>query len=411
MRVLFVAYGSAHIAKVAPVVRALEARGVQCTVMALTVGYHQAMQLGLKPVGYKDFMHLVPQPRQAMAVGRSLLAGNSHPNVDPHESACYLGVNYTEWIETHGEDQARQLYEHGGRRAFKPIRFMQRVIAALAPHVVVSTSSPRSEQAAIEASVALGVPSLTMMDSFALPAEPYHQHRVRADRVTVMSAVVKSNLVAMGMDPGRIVVTGCPAFDGHFAPQLSQLAEAFRARHGWDDRPVILWAGAIEESPGTPDDLAGTRLAVAVEQRLRAYAAQHNLILAIRYHPSQYHLFSPRTDQPGVYIDRPTEVPIELMLKVADTVVVQASTVGFEAALMGKRVLCLTYSPAVRFTGLDYAAMGYAEGIPSLDALLPTLSRPKQMPANTLPALPPYPAAPAVADEIVKLAQRLAGTR
>jgi hypothetical protein len=318
-RVLFVTYGSAHIAKVAPVVAELERRGVECVVLALTVGYRQAQRLGLHPLGYGDLMHLLDDPQRALAFGRTLLEGNSHPDVDAHESACYLGVNYLEWVEEAGEAEARERYLAGGRRAFKPVRFMQKVIAHLRPDVVVSTSSPRSEQAAIEAAVAAGIPSLTMMDSFALPAEPYHRHRIRADRVTVLSEGVKSNLVAMGMDAQRIRVTGCPGFDGHFSADLAQSAAAFRHRQGWVGLQVILWAGGIEETPGTPGEFAGPLLAQAVEQQLRAHVSEHeDWALIVRYHPSQYHLFAPVARHPRVYISNPSEEPIEQM---ADTLI------------------------------------------------------------------------------------------
>jgi hypothetical protein len=171
----------------------------------------------------------------------------------------------------------------------------------------------------------------------------------------------------------------------------------------------VLWAGSLEESPGTPHELAGARLAHGVEQQLRAYVRDHErCALVIRYHPNQYHLFNPVLDQPRVYVSNPSEEPIELIVRMADVAVVQASTVGVEAALMGKRVLALTWSPTVKFTGLDYAAMGYAEAVPSFDALLPTLAASPAERAR-IEGLQHGPAAPAVANVIIELAQRRGG--
>jgi hypothetical protein len=79
--VLFVTYGNGHIAKVAPVVKALEAQEVACSVLALTLGYQQAQRLGLNPLGYKDFLHLVDAGK-ALHYGRMLLSENRHPDVD-----------------------------------------------------------------------------------------------------------------------------------------------------------------------------------------------------------------------------------------------------------------------------------------------------------------------------------------
>ena len=68
--ILFVAYGSGHIAKVAPVIRYLRAQGVPCELLALTLGYRQAQRLDLKPKGYRDFLHL-PTPGRHWRGGRS----------------------------------------------------------------------------------------------------------------------------------------------------------------------------------------------------------------------------------------------------------------------------------------------------------------------------------------------------
>ena len=146
--VLFVVYGSGHIGKVAPVIRHLEAQGVRCELLALTLGYKQAQKLGLNPKGYRDFMHLVNR-EAVLARGRNLLDGNVHPDVDTHETLCYLGVNYQEWVDAYGEEEAARRYAGGGRRAFLPVRFLASVIDDVKPSVVVSTGSPRSEQAGI----------------------------------------------------------------------------------------------------------------------------------------------------------------------------------------------------------------------------------------------------------------------
>ena len=58
-KALLVAYGGGHITMMAPVIAALQKRGFDCTVMALTTGYRKALQLGLQPLGYRDFSTLI----------------------------------------------------------------------------------------------------------------------------------------------------------------------------------------------------------------------------------------------------------------------------------------------------------------------------------------------------------------
>lgn len=111
--ILFVCYGGGHIGKVVPVAQELIARGMDVHVMALTTGFRIAERSGLSPVGYKNFLHLVDDPKRALACGRALLEGNAHPDIDEVESLAYLGINYSEWVDTYGEVGAQRLYLEG----------------------------------------------------------------------------------------------------------------------------------------------------------------------------------------------------------------------------------------------------------------------------------------------------------
>lgn len=405
--VLFVAYGSGHIAKVAPVVRYLRAQGVPCEVLALTVGHRQAQRLGLEPKGYRDFMHLADADA-ALARGSQLLAGNQHPDVDDEESRCYLGVNYQEWVDTYGEEEARERWRQGGRRAFFPIRFLGKVIDHLRPSVVVSTASPRSEQAAIAAAVARGVPCLTMMDLFGLPHDNFLRNEVFADRITVLSPFVRANLAAAGIDTARIAVTGCPAYEGLLEPGQREAGAALRTALGWQGLKVVLWAGNLEEeAPGHPE-YAGAGLALDVERRLRAWvASREDAALLVRYHPAQYHLFPDLGPQPRVHRSVPTQDPLAPQLHASDIVVVQTSTVGFEAALTGKRVLSLSYSPTVIRIDFDYGAMGLGESVRRPEDLVAAVDGEPPRPADRSLFPPEGPATPRVAAEILALRDRV----
>ena len=375
--VLFVTYGNGHVSKVAPVVNALRKRGINCVVMALTLGYRQAERLGLMPVGYRDFASLVDWQR-VQTYGQSLLNGNSHPDVDEAESVAYLGINYAEWVDRFGEAGAAKKYAAVGRRGFLPLDFIGKVIDHLRPALVVSTSSPRSEQAAIEAAVARGVPSLTMMDLFALPHDNFLRHSVYADRITVLSEFVKNNLITAGIEASRIVVTGCPAYDAMFDPANAQAGAQLRESLGWQGLRVLMWAGNLEEdAPNVDDRYRGTGLGTLVEAKLRTWIESHpDAALLIRYHPNQYHLFTASAPHPRIHLSNPASEKLQPQLHAADMVLVQTSTVGFEAALIGKRLLTLSFSPMVINFDFDYSKLGLGEGIAALDDLISTLEQP-----------------------------------
>jgi hypothetical protein len=402
--VLFVTYGNGHIAKIAPVVKALEAQEVTCSVLALTLGYQQAQRLGLSPLGYKDFLHLVDADK-ALRYGQMLWPENRHPDVDEFESICYLGINYLEWTETYGEEKAAQLYAEKGRRGFLPVKFLGKVIDAVSAGVVVSTSSPRSEQAAIEAAVRRKLPSLTMLDVFANPHDTYLYHKTYADRITAPSRLAAQQLRHAGLDPARIRVTGCPAYDYLGDPAHAGEGSALKHSLGWDGLSVLLWAGSMEAATtDAPPEYVGAGLCKMVERRLREWVrSRPDVALIVRYHPTEYHLFACEGLQDRVYVSNPGVDRLRAQLHAADTVLVQASTVGFEAALMGKRLLNLAFSPRVISTEYDFSKLGLGEAVTSMEELTAVLNSPRAQ-VFDLGGRPPEGAAtPRVVAEILDL--------
>ena len=405
--VLFVTYGNGHVAKVAPVVAALRERGLVVVVMALTLGLKQAQAMGLNPVSYRDYLHLVDTER-ALAFGRELLVGNNHPDVDASESVAYLGINFLDWVERFGLQQAQQLYAAGGRRAFLPLNFIGKVIDELRPNLIISTASPRSEQAAIEAGAARGIATMTMMDLFALPHDNFRRNTVFADRITVLSEFARSNLVDAGVDADRIAVTGCPAYDKLFDPVQAQAGADWKRSMGWQDKRVVMWAGNLEEAaPNVPAHYLGAGLGLLVERQLRAWvAANERLALVVRYHPNQYHLFPDLGAQDRVYTSNPRQDALHPQLHAVDCVVTQTSTVGFEAVLIGKRLVALSFSPwAINFD-FDYGKLGLGESVSSLDGLTAVLNR-ENAPPIAAGLLPPQgPATPRVLQHVMQLLRR-----
>lgn len=393
---------------IAPVARELERRGFICQVLALTTGYRKALQIGLRPLGYRDFVHLVPNPAEVLARGRELEAGNTHPDVDPDESRWYLGINYFQWIRELGEAGAAARYAEVGRRGFHPLDFMKSVLRELTPDVIVATNSPRTEAAAIEGGVQLGIPTLSMTDLFVGGADAYCRRPVLADRVTTLSPAVRQAMIDAGIEAERLVVTGNPAFDSLAAPELTRQAELLRGRLGWDGRRVILFAGHAEELAGTPKEWAGQGFGLRVQDWLYRWVLdREGDVLVTRFHPSESHLYPPLPPDPRVHRSDPSTAPLHPVLLASDIVVVQTSTVGLEAALAGRRVLCLRFAPSVAQASYNYADLGLAEGVASFEGLAQALSQPGVAPTVDPAEYHVGEAASRVADEV----DALVGTR
>lgn len=376
-RVLFICYGGGHVEMCLPVMRALRQKmpGCDARIMALTTAFAPAELAGETPLGYRDFIDM-PDAARALKFGARLISEAQHSRVAPEESIAYLGFNFLEWVECEGEDAAWQRWAQSGRYGFFPLNFFRNVLRKLEIDVVVTTNSPRSEQAAIEAAVSLGIPCLSMLDLFALPGDPYLTRSVHADRLTVLADATLENLVAAGISPKRIFVTGNPAFDSLVAPFAKALGETWRHVRGWNQKNIILWAGHLEVPHASPATLAGSGLGNKVQQRLADWVeSRADVCLVVRYHPNECHAFVKPPIHPRIFWSEPGIEPLLPILLASDQVVVQVTTVGVQAYITGKRVINIGFSPYVQSSGLDYSLLGMSERADDLAMLIGLLEQ------------------------------------
>ena len=355
---------------VLPVIRALSrlAPDMKIDLMALTTAAHEARRQGFECLGYRDFASWY-DARALAAVAAPLLADARHPLVDEAESVAYLGINLLDLQEQLGVQAARQLFAEKGRWAFRPRLFMERLLRHLRPDVVVATNSPRSEQAALDAAMSLGIPGVCMVDLFSPAGDPFLERTQYADRIVTISELGKSNMVAGGVPSERIRVTGNPAFDSLRDPRHAADAAADREALGWSGLRVILWAGHLELMPPgmgqVADPAAFPRQAEAC---LRDYVAHHpDTALVIRYHPNHAASFRSEVAQERVLWSEPAQRHTHRDIALADVVVVQATTVGLEAAIAAKSVLSLDHSPSRHI--FPCSEQGVSRGVPSFEAL------------------------------------------
>jgi len=377
-KVLFVCYGSGHVRMVVPVAKALQASGrADVAVLGLTTAAPVVRAAGLPLLQFKDFIEAGDEP--ALGKGRELLTAMGEVQ-DPMETAAYLGLCCAELEAEVGPAEARRRYAQLGRQAFLPVRTMKRFLQAVRPDLVVVTNSPRAERAAVIAANQLDVPSVCIVDLFAVDEVRWIGAPDYSRKVCVLNEGVRDFLVAAGREPGQVVVTGNPAFDTLRDPANANEGRALRQRHGWDGRRVVLWPNqaepAVHPFDGTPGD---PELPGRVLQRVIEWVQRHDdAVLCIRPRAGAG---APTVAASDRVLVTGQDWPLPALLHAVDTVVTLTSTVGVEGHLCGARliqVLGSVFEPA-----MPLARFGIADAAVPLSGLEGALNRWTRAPRAT----------------------------
>jgi hypothetical protein len=375
-RVLFVTYGGGHAAALAPVMATLGRASVPWCTLALTTAKSHLERQGLAALSMAKVADAVPGYRGVRRVGRILARGQSqHSAVSREDTEAYLGVGFHALARSLGLPKARAVYGHGGRQRFRPVDFFRAWFQLHRPAVVVATSAPRSERAALEAARNLNIPSVCVVDLYAPFEIEWCASPGYASRICVLNEPVARRFRDRGVPAERVVVTGNPAFDRLDRLDVARLRRESRAAMGLaDNQPLVSWMSQPEPERHPFSGAVGDpRLPERIEHHLADGLAQRpSLQLVLRLHPSEDR---PRAlAGPRIRYSDSTQ-PLDALLCASDCVVTCSSTVGLEAALLGIPVVqCMDsiFSPDLPLSELGFARAvdGHRQLWPAIDDVL-----------------------------------------
>lgn len=365
--ILLVCYGGGHVAMMLPLIKVIQENSYySLSIFALTTAGAVLKNEGIDYVSYKDFTYLVDG--SFSDIGASLTGAESVNSVVPYaESVAYHGINYLDLVLQYDETEAENRYQRDGRQIFYPIHFMKILLSKLCVDLVITTNSPRTEQAAIDAAGLLGIKSVCMIDLFAEPSVSWIGKPNYASKLCVLNPSVKSVFIKAGRKVDDVIVTGNPAFDSLTNDET--ITEGTRIKHdrGWDYDSVvtILYASQVESRVHPSiNDVGDPELPRHIENKLRDLISKDKRYrLVVRYHPSEN--IEPQS-QERVAISPKTE-KLHPLLHAIDIVIVMTSTVGLEAYLIGKPVITVEMSMFSSFC--PYAQMGVSSGVSNFEML------------------------------------------
>ena len=207
-----------------------------------------------------------------------------------------------------------------------------------------------------------GIPHLAIGDLFLIAESEYMIHPLYAKHIAVISEAVASFLVQRGVSHKSIYVTGNPAFD-NLAVIMKDKDRRQRLRHklGMTGKKVILFpapSSKINTENGRPfADIIQT-----VRQLEHFCNDNPDHAFIIRQHPSAA-LTLP--ELLNGYHDDGSLITAEEAILIADIICVEVSTMGLQAALIGKPVFIINFSD--HFPLPKY---GLAEAVNSLSEAL-----------------------------------------
>lgn len=385
-KLLFVTYGGGHVNALSPVIKTfINNPDFKVHVLGLTTAQTVLEREGIPYLGFKDFVEKGDEP--ALEKGKEL-AGDLQNNAVPlEETIAYLGLSYRDLEIRLGAEEAERLYKEKGRQAFLPLTVLKRIISKIKPDLVVATSAPRAEQAAMLTARELSIPAVCIVDLFGLMEIKWLKEPGYANKICVLSDHVRGFIIRAGRRQEEVVVTGNPAFDRLAQPDLDLKGQQLRQEKGWCNDRVILWASQSEPKlhpvtgeRGDPD------LPRKIDQVFFDIIERHpDWRLVIRYHPSET---VPSQPLPPRVETSPLSDDLSPLLKAVDIIVSMTSTVGLEGALIGTSFITLDVS--VYTPDAPFSKMGIAKGVGSLDHLEDALEEvlaEKWLPAQALPVI------------------------
>ena len=329
MKILMAAYGGGHINIIINLYIELRKRGIEPIVLGLTMGIKKLKEHKIPYLSYLDFLEASDQG--LLKLGEELCSTMSLNSSIPYrETVAYMGVNYSELVYQFGEKRARELYDEKGRQAFYPKRFVGRILDRINPDIVITTNSPRTEEAIVREAMNRKLPTYVVSDFYSAKeikdrtGDPSY-----CSKIFVTVDKMKKELISKGWDASRVLLYGNPAFDGLFDPIDSRSEIFFKNNLSLDDKSlVILWVKSV--FPKIKD------LEEKTEELLIDYVKnRRNIKLLIKPHPNDPNKYFSQKN----YSYITNEVPLYDLIKKTNLIVTVNSTVGLEASMLGKRVI------------------------------------------------------------------------
>ena len=348
-KVLFVSYGGGHINIINEVIKEIiKYKNIDFKVLALTTAYDKSVSLFSNKYIKKisDYKDLFKKDIEKINYYGSLILEdnyNASSGISKEDTLIYLGLSMFELVQTHGEQKAFDLYNKKQRQAFLPVNIMKNILEYEKTSLVVTTTSPRFEEASLIAANELGIETIQILDLF---GELYPLPR--ANHIICMNNYISESLKKQGLIENKYYHFGQPAIEKTVKNILSVDKLQTKNKLGLNNNKVLLYATQrpiICNEDFSYYDFAGYEtINDNIFSIFEFLYEKYNINILVRLHPNEdLNDYKKWFDKYNFVLYTNDKCNLEESLAVCDVLLNQASTVSVEAISSNKDVFTFKY--------------------------------------------------------------------
>ena len=348
-KVLFVSYGGGHINIINEVIKEIiKYKNIDFKVLALTTAYDKSVSIFsdkyIKKIS--DYKDLFKKDIEKINYYGSLILEdnyNASSGISKEDTLIYLGLSMFELVQTHGEQKAFDLYNKKQRQAFLPIKTMKKILEYEDISLVVTTTSPRFEEASLTAANELGIETIQILDLF---GELYPLPR--ANHIICMNNYISESLKKQGLIKNKYYHFGQPAIEKTVKNILSVDKVIIKNKLELNSNKTLLYATQkpnIYNEDFSYHNFAGYEtINDNIFSIFEFLYEKYNINILVRLHPNEdFNDYKKWFDKYNFVQYINNKCNLEESLAICDVLLNQASTVSVEAISANKDVFTFKY--------------------------------------------------------------------
>ena len=339
-KICVVTYGGGHVTAMIPLLKRLKNNSnFELDIIGLTTAKKKLINNGINCKGAKEIFS--SKDKNILELVDRVIEKNQHPEIDIEDAIAYHSMGIHNLILMFGYEKGTQIAIEKGRFGYLPIYSAEQYLHKHDIDILITGICPRTELAFQKVASKLNIKSLAIADNFLFKELDYICQKDYSSNLSVITKTVESQVKKNGYF-GNVYVLGNPAFDNLFEESNIFKAKEYRKKLNLreSDR-LIMWAA----HPIYAEVYSGRKhvdLELIINSLTSYCEKKDNTKFLVRQHPNS-NLLSPDSQFEYGFLCSP-EISIETALHSIDQLVVESSTVGIQAAVIGKPVITLWHN-------------------------------------------------------------------